>query len=254
MRGRNLRVWPVGLVLVLWLAGGCQVLREGQADHQGKTMTWSGYKWFIKEAAVPQGPGPNYFSSSSRNVWVDDQGFLHLRIRKENDTWYCAEIIATKPLGYGTYTLELASRADHLDDHAVLGFFTWKPRSLWYHNEIDIELSSWGKSLGPNAQYVVQPHYYPGHMHRFHMIQYGDYTTHQFSWYPGMVRFSSYHGHGEQPSPQRMISDWTFTGFRVPGTRKTHVRVNFWLHKPQGLHEGEEAEVVIRSFRFTPWY
>ena len=46
-------------------------------DFGDKTIEFSGYTWRIKEGGI-YGPGTNYFSASSDNIWVDEKGWLHL--------------------------------------------------------------------------------------------------------------------------------------------------------------------------------
>jgi hypothetical protein len=68
-----------------------------------KTLQFSGYDWLVKTSDSKVGPGPNYFSDSADNVFVDAQGQLHLRITESDGRWYCAEIISTRSFSYGTY-------------------------------------------------------------------------------------------------------------------------------------------------------
>lgn len=36
-----------------------------------RTLAWSGRSWLVKASSTPVGPGPNLFSDSTDNVWVD---------------------------------------------------------------------------------------------------------------------------------------------------------------------------------------
>jgi hypothetical protein len=58
-----------------------------------RTIQFSGALWYVKSHSTPVGPGPNYFSDSPCNVWVDAQGRLHLKITREEGRWLCAEVI-----------------------------------------------------------------------------------------------------------------------------------------------------------------
>ena len=247
--------WIRGLfatVVLVAILQSCSLLRSVELDHRGKEIQWSGMTWFVKEAGHVQGPGPNYFSASDDQVWVDEEGRLHLTIKKIGNRWYCSEVIAEKPLGYGLYRLQLASPVDDLDPAAVLGFFTWNPRSVLHNNEIDIELSRWGDPDGPNGQYVIQPYYYRGHLHRFNFEQTGDFSTHEFVWMPLSVLFRSYHGHELPARDQMEINKWRYSSFRVPRPKNTHVRINFWLNNSSGLRNKTQLEVVISNFSFIP--
>ena len=132
-----------------------------------RMISFSGYTWEVKTSKSPVGPGPNYFSDSSKDVWVDEQGQLHLKVTKRNGRWYCSEVISEKTFAYGKYIFYLASRIGQLNENVVLGLFTWDNAPKYHHGEIDIEFSRWGQATNDNAQFVVQPWDRPGNMHRF---------------------------------------------------------------------------------------
>ncbi|NEU73400.1 hypothetical protein PI95_012690 [Hassallia byssoidea VB512170] len=46
-----------------------------------KTINFSGYVWEVRSSG-DGGPGPNHWSSD--NVWVDQDGYLHLKITQQN--------------------------------------------------------------------------------------------------------------------------------------------------------------------------
>ena len=66
------------------------------------TIQFSGYTWNVKNGSH-LGPGPNYWSR--KNVWVDDKGFLHLKITHDSATgkWYCAEVSTQQTFGFGKW-------------------------------------------------------------------------------------------------------------------------------------------------------
>lgn len=43
-----------------------------------RTIIFAGHQWGVKDGF--HGPGPNEFSDSAENVWVDGAGSLHLKI------------------------------------------------------------------------------------------------------------------------------------------------------------------------------
>lgn len=98
------------------------------------TVTWSGYTWTVRDCQQTQStPGPNYWSAG--NVWVDQNGWLHLKISNSSGNWCCAEIVSTQTFGYGTYAFYTVSRVDNFDKNVVLGLFAYKDDS----HEVDIE-------------------------------------------------------------------------------------------------------------------
>ena len=192
------------------------------------------------------GPGPNYFSASTENVWVDTSGRLHLRITLRNGRWNCAEIIGADSFGYGTYTFRIGSPVDALDPNVVLGLFTWSDKAAYAHREVDVEFARWGNPTDPtNAQYVVQPYDAADHLHRLTQPAGASPTVHDFRWMPGRLDFSSYDLTGWSHA-------WSHAGSDVPKPGGENVRLNLWLFGGAAPTNGREVEVVIDSFTFAP--
>lgn len=218
-----------------------------------RTIRWSGYTWWVKSSEELVGPGPNWFSDSTRNVWVDRQGRLHLRITHENGRWHCAEVVCSRSLGYGTYRFTVVSPVANLDPHVVLGLFTWSDDPAYANREIDIEFATWGE--GPsslNAQYVVQPAT-RGRLHRFQMDSRIGASVHSFTWLPDSVSFLSVRGIKPTPSvPSDVIQQWKFTGEDIPQRGDENPRINLWLIQGKPPRDGKEVEVIISRFEFVP--
>jgi hypothetical protein len=223
--------------LALPLAGGAQ------ANAAPRTIAFSGETWTVKESRGKVGPGPNYFSASTKNVWVDTQGRLHLRIAKNRGKWWSAEVIGTRSLGHGTYTWTLDSPVDALNPNAVLGLFTWSNTAGYANRELDIEFSRWGNPFAAtNAQFVVQPYDAPGHWQPFVQPSVAS-SEHGFTWAPGSVAFRSSSG---------SVPSWTYLGGDVPPAGDETPRMNLWLAGGSAPTDGNPVEVIIRSFTFTP--
>lgn len=221
-----------------------------------RTITFSGYNWEVKSSCGRKiGPGPNYFSDNEEDVWIDEDGQLHLKISKRAGKWYCTEVINENSLGYGKYIFYIASRIDKLDKNVVLGLFTWDETAPEYnYREIDIEFSRWGIELNENAQYVVRPWEHPGNIHRFNIELNEDYSTHFLNWYPNSIFFQSLYGHYPfPPSEEYIIESWNYTGNDVPPAGQENVRINLWLYEGNPPSDGESVEVVIKKFEFIPW-
>lgn len=215
-----------------------------------RTLSFSGQEWIVKSSVEPVGPGPNYFSDSTDNVWVDGEGKLHLKITQRNGVWYCAEVISVVNFGYGTYRFYTDSRIDQLDQNVVLGLFTWDDDPAYHHREIDIEFSKWGQDVNENAQFVVQPWDTSGNMHRFNIELTGLYSTHSFAWNPGEVFFQCAHGHYATPPATHIIESWSYTGPDNPPPGNENARLNLWLYQGVPPSDAQEAEVIISKFEF----
>jgi hypothetical protein len=208
-------------------------------------IAWSGRTWQVKSSTSRVGPGPNYFSASPSNVWVDASGALHLRITQGSGRWYCAEVIGNDSPGYGTYLFEVASPVANLDPNVVLGLFTWSDKAAYAHRELDVEVARWGNAADPtNAQYVVQPSDVAGHLRRFTVPSTAP-AMHGFTWRPGQVAFASSDLGG-------FDVDWSYVGSDVPRSGGENVRLNLWLFGGAAPSDGREVEIVVTRFTFTP--
>jgi len=211
----------------------------------GTTVAFSGYSWAVKSSTGLVGPGPNVFSSSTENVWVDADGQLHLRITSRDGRWLSAEVFLDHSLGYGTYKFTIASPVGALDPNAVLGLFTWNDDPAYNHRELDVEFARWGNAGDPtNAQYVVQPYDRVGNLTRF-VEPLSAPSVHAFTWGAKGVNFASTDATGHT------IANWRYTGSNVPraGGERTHI--NLWLNRGLAPANGAEVEVVLSRFTFT---
>ena len=221
-----------------------------------RTIVFSGREWTVKDSGASKwGPGPNLFSPSANNVWVDTQGRLHLKITNSKGKWSCAEVVSKLSLGHGSYRWYLDSTVDNLDRNVVLGLFTWHDTDPSFANrEVDIEFARWGNANDPsNGQYVVQPYDDPGNLVRFAQPQLLAQSTHLFDWLPGRIDFKSLHGHQITPAiPGDLIAQWSFADAgQVPPAGGEQARMNLWLFQGRAPSNGRAVEVVVNRFEFS---
>ena len=244
-----------GVVLALAVGGSLAAVAAPAAasgSGYGKTVSFSGQSWRVKTSSTTVGPGPNYFSDSGENVWVDSAGRLHLRVAKWRGRWYSAEVVSTRSFGYGTYRWYLDSPVDNLDPNVVLGLFTWNDDPAYTHRELDIEFARWGNPAYANAQYTVQPWNLPGHQYVFREPAGLGQTTHSFLWKSDSVLFQSLRGHyASPPSSGSIIAQHTFSQ-GIPQAGGENARMNLWLFNGRAPTNGRAAEVVIKRFEFVP--
>jgi hypothetical protein len=227
--------------------------QKGVTAAYSRTIRFSGYDWEVKTSGTGRtGPGPNYFSDTSENVWVDSSGRLHLRITKRNGRWYSAEVISTTSFGYGTYRWYLDSPVDNLDPNVVLGLFTWNDDPAYNHRELDIEFSRWGNPNYANAQYTVQPYTVAGNQVTFTEPPLLNQTTHSLQWAAGSAAFRSLRGHyASAPNPGAVIAQQTFTkGIPVAGGE--NARMNLWLFEGRQPSNRQSVEIIVNKFEFAP--
>ncbi len=250
------------------LANGTNVL-PAQLDQQAVAsviinrypteLNFSGYKWDVKTSGGNLlGPGTNYFSSATNNVWVDAQGRLHLKITKQivngTNQWNCAEVVSQRSFGYGTYRISLDSRVDNMDPKVILGFFTWSDDPAFVHREMDFEFSRWGNPSDPNnAQYVVQPFGLAGNLLRFQVPAGLNPSTYSFKWETNLISYLSMRGNYFAGSTNSAFSQWAFNNAaRIPQARDENARINLWLYNGNPPLNGQETEIIINRFAFVP--
>ena len=227
----------------------CNVTYGGYSRH----IDFSGYVWAVKDHGKTKvGPGPNLFSDGTDSVWVDSDGRLHMRIRKKRGRWYAAEVINTCSLGYGTYRFYLNNEVHDLDPNIVLGLFTWSDDAAFAHRELDIEVARWGNPANDNAQFVVQPYDFQGHIFRFTWPPGAPQSTHSFVWGNGSASFSSQVGHFDPGGPPPVVTASYDFFDAIPEPGDENPRINLWLMQENIPTDGQQAEVIIDRFEFVP--
>ena len=226
-----------------------------RVDPALRLISFSGYDWWVKTSSGLIGPGPNYFSDSTNNVWLDQQGRLHLRITNISNQWQCAEVVTRRTFGYGSYRFALDSPVNNINPSVVLGLFTWSDDPAYTHREIDIECGRWANTNDINdAQYVVQPWDSAGHLVRYAVPAGLTNSTHLFTWQTNRVTYQSQRGsYSPAPAATNILSNWAFTdAAAVPQTGDENIRINLWLINGTPPTDNQEAEFIIRSFEFVP--
>lgn len=209
-----------------------------------RLIQFAGYTWKVKAYGATVGPGPNYYSDREEDAWTDPDGRLHLRIAYRDSRWYCTEVINALPMGYGKYILRLDSPPDQLDPNVVLGFFTWDDAAPEQnYREIDIEFSRWCDPENLNTQFVIQPWNHPGNMYRFGFPAGIARSSHSLEWHESEVNFQS-----RNDSTGTPLGVWSYTGTDIPAAGGGNARINLWLVSGLAPVDGQETEIIIRSF------
>jgi hypothetical protein len=221
------------------------------SPNEGEKIQFSGHTWTTKDSyGKHTGPGNNYFSGTKENVWVDQDGKLHMRITYRNDKWYCPEVKLTETLGYGQYYFYLDPLPQPLDKDVVIGLFLYnREDSANFHNEIDIEFSTWGKDSSLNSQYVVQPK--EDQAYRFN-TDLSKPSKHLMELQPKKVTFKSFqieNGKENQIAKNKEKPDYDYYSMNEK------VSINVWLYHTSEPSNLKEFEVVISKFEHvTKWY
>lgn len=231
--------------LLMGFNTGSEISNTGIQSQGPRIINFSGYEWIVSRTGDQTShPGPNYFSNSRDNVWVDSRGRLHLRIAKNNGRWECAGVILRGAKSYGRYTFRISTDADKLDKNIVAGLFLYRDDQ----NEVDIEFARWGDAKAMAGQYVVQPSAIEDNVHRFSLAEAGRKSAHVIDWKQDSIVFSSHRGHEDTGIKRNMVEEWSFKGDTKPSPDRTKVMINLWLFKGTPPSDQKEAELIIDSF------
>jgi hypothetical protein len=269
----------MGLLLAVVLSGCELETMPAPQGRSGDQLNFSGRIWTVKGGTELFGPGPNYFSKDLYSAYVDDRGYLHLNIRKLDDgRWYCSEIISNDVVGYGRYVWVVESDMVNIPNNTVLGLFTWDNNTFaaQANSEVDIEFSRWGVANDPKTLHMsVQPVWFgpfkPERTRGFQMPAQAatTHTTHEFVWTDSLISWKSWLGSDTAAAP---MASWSFNRNNPPRVKEeggntsapivipapgptTNARINLWLVTGQatGPSTGDDYEIVLRSFSYTPF-
>jgi hypothetical protein len=208
-----------------------------------RVIRFSGYEWLVKASNGLVGPGPYYFSDTSESVWVDENGWLHLKVREEAGRWLASEIVSVDSFGYGEYAFEVDGAATDIDRNVVLGFFTWSDDIAFAHREIDIEISRWMDPAGLNGQCVVQPYHVPGAVVRFDLPTAETMLDLRFAWSRDSVLCTA-----ATPGRPKLFEHRYTSG--IPQAGGENARINLWLVAGRPPANGAPVEVIVKRFDF----
>lgn len=240
----------LGIVVVVLCSCGDKVLPEEEPPtYTDRIIRFSGFDWVVRTTGERQeGPGPNRFSDSEDNVWVDEAGRLHLKIIQKGGVWYCSGVTVRQSLGYGRYVFYVSSKVGELDQNVVAGLFTY----MNDEEEIDIEFSRWSTPDNQDAQFAVQPSHLPGNKVRFDLNLIGEHSTHAFDWQSEKIDFISLQGHGLTPMEDNLIHQWSYTGANIPPDSEERLKINLWLFRGRPPADLNEQELIIERVEFVP--
>lgn len=217
---------------------------------------FSGYIWSVGAYPYPYTENvhtrPTIKTPWPQEVFVDNQGKLHLTIFYKEGSWWSTEVANTESLGYGTYVFQLDTRVDTMEPSAVIATFIWtKPAEDGKRKEIDIEFSNWGTPHNElNSQFAIQPTTTQGNLFGFNTNLIFSHTTrHTILWTPTYVYFKS-----EEISTKlgfsRTINEWTYQGIDLPQKDNEKAVISYWVFIPGRIYN--PSEFVVDSFTFTP--
>jgi hypothetical protein len=212
-----------------------------------KPLHFSGYDWKIRTIAGDRGGLNNLYDGD--NAWTDASGAMHLRIKKRDGRWSCAEVELTRSLGYGTYIVVVRDTT-HLEPAAVLSVNTFDD---WggdqHYREMDVEMGRWGDASNKNnAQYGIQPFYVPGNVAPFAAPS--GTLTHSLQWESGRASFKTVRGPSMRVGAP-VVSEHVFTS-GIPSPGQENIQFLFYVVASDKNPLQRENEVVVEKFEYLP--
>jgi len=230
------------------------LLDLGGGAASAATLSWKGHTWQVTSggmAGVCQG--------DPKNVTVDGDGFLHLRIANSGGAWTSSELFTTDRLGFGTYQWQVDGPIDTYDKNVVLGLFPYGPAAGLGGdgtNEIDIEYSRWGQANGPNGDWTD----YPASGNTVGELSYtfslGGTTlsTSRFTWSSTAITDALLKGLQPVDGSTAVLKTWTYApptpSMNIP-QQPLPLGMNLWCFDAPPS-DGSPVEIVIRDFVFVP--
>jgi hypothetical protein len=239
------------LLLAIALMG---LLATAAGAAQAKVLKFSGYDWEVRGAGRG-GPGPNAWDEN--NAWVDDHGYLHMKLAPRDGVWYCSEVSTTTRLGFGRYQFWVEGRVDQLDLDVVLGLFNYPPGDVGRGatNELDIEFAKWGLPKAPIGNYTVWPveRELKSTSYTFAIDLEGNLSTQRFTWSSTSLFFQSLQGLRDDDKHQ--VASWRYQpedfAQRI-SQQPMPVHINLWCFQGRPPTDGKPVEVVVRAVKFVP--
>lgn len=265
----------IGILVLLF--SSCEQSEPPEFGRAGEKVFFSGYTWNVKSYLDFQhGPGPNYFSNFQEDIFVDDNGYLHMKISNHGDKWYSTEVINETVMGYGKYSFVVEGDFYNIPRNTVVGLFTWDNTTFFSdgNSEVDVELSKWGDEGEEDIlSYAVQPVAFSTFFSERVRKQETSpedligVFNHTFVWTDTLITWKSYRGDSENEAD--LIASWSFdldNPARVkeeggnssdpivipaPGP-ETQARINHWILTwiDAGPTDNEEQEFIVRRFDY----
>jgi len=211
-----------------------------------QTLKFSGYEWNIRHVARERFGSMLYYDPA--NAWVDENGFLHLRIARKLDNWICGSVALNRSLGYGTYTFSVQD-VSQLEPAVELSLFTFDEQNgEQHHREMDIELSQWGDPRNKSGGYVIQPSWFPENKVKYQPPS--GTANYSLRWEAGAAKFETTRARGEDRQGRPVFAKTFNTGIPTPGNESANIDFCEFEHAKIPLRNG--AEVVIEKFQYLP--
>jgi hypothetical protein len=228
------------------------------AKHQAASgaLHWSGREWNITNGGMA-----GVVKGNPANVFVDQNGYLHLRIVNRGGTYTASEMFSADKMGFGTYQWQIAGALVNMDKSTVLGLFSYGPQAgigVDGENEIDIEFSQWNNTCsGCNADFTFYPttgnkSLGPKEDNFKISLAAGTLTTARFEWTSTKIVATILSGLQPLGTTANVLQTLTFSPSDYTARiaqEPLPLGMNLWCFKTPPANE---QEIIIRDFQYVP--
>jgi len=242
------------MALAIATAGDYAAMATRQSA--SNTLHWMGHEWTITNGGMA-----GVVKGNPANVFLDDSGYLHLRIMNRGGTYTASEVFSEDKIGFGTYQWQIEGAVLKMDKSTVLGLFPYGPKAgigSDAENEIDIEFSQWNNTChGCNADFT----FYPATGNKklgpkednFTISQKdGTLTTARIEWTSTRIVATIMSGLQPVGTTANVLQTLTFAppdyAARIPQV-PLPLGMNLWCFKTT---PASDQEVIIRNFQYVP--
>ncbi len=232
-----LLIVSVGLaIFVMPLQPGEAKVNINKLGLNQTTFTWKGQQWDVSSSS------PN--SDSTKNVWIDSTGNLHMTLSNVGGKWYNTKIESLDKYQFGTYRWTVSSPLLNIDKNAVASMYLYINDS----DGINIEATGWGDdNSSEKLWFEVQPASSSDNSFGAFTSPYATAknVTYSFTREPGYIQFNA------KLSDGTTIADWKYTNTSGMPQEAGNIIMETWLSN-ESTSDGKDIEVVYSDFNFTP--
>ena len=238
------------------IATGGDYAAMARRQSASNTLHWMGHEWTITDRGMA-----GVVKGNPANVFVDQNGYPHLRIMKREGTYTASEVFSADRMGFGTYQWQIEGAVTTMDKSTVLGLFSYGPKAGIggdAENEIDIEFSQWNKTChGCNADFTFYPttgNKKLGPKEDNFTINLGGatLTTARFDWTSTRIVATIMSGLQPIGTTANVLQTLTFAPrdftARIPQVPQP-LGINLWCFKTT---PASDQEVILRNFQYVP--
>ncbi|GEM_PF-2211617 len=129
---------------------------------QNGIIEFAGLKWKVKEKKEAEGINDLFYATSSKNVFVDNDGCLHLLITKQDEEWAGAELETVDSFDFGNFDFNLLTILNNIDSNTFVQFAVRRSgRNINGMTESGINI--YGKPIFIETQHIEYYQYTTSH-------------------------------------------------------------------------------------------